>query len=527
DTFVVAEVHFTDYIDTIPLTLCVSNQFRAPYITTLEVIPPSGKYLQLLPTTTIGLSDQAVTKLSYGMDYDVHLLLNNVGKKTVNSFTVEFFSNSPYFRSCFTKYEGMGPIKPADTFALKDPLKFHISADIPNNTQIEYIIRVIMDNDSTNLLKKKQKFLVLSPVLSLDTFMVDDSLGLYPNGVLDNGEVVKGRLKITNVGGAPCLNPQLKIRSDKEYYLNLPQKEQHIGDIVVGETKEIVFDYSAKDTGTYYDIYTLFFDFESKTRQEKVQTKSYISPVVETFETGNFTFVNWDMKFSDWRIAEDTVYEGKYSACSAPMFDYDTSLLTIQVEVPIDDILSFYYKTSTECINMVYGDFLCFFIDGVRLGRWAGEQPWSFVSYPVKAGKHSLSWMYIKDERDKMGQDKVWLDFIRLPIGSKAPINPVANQEKTCIEEQSTLSLLTASSNEISIKFNLRAPAEGCLYLVNILGERVRLLSSNLSLPIGLSSQSFPFHELKPGMYICVWEGYTIQGNHKLPMLNTLKIVLK
>ena len=68
-------------------------------------------------------------------------------------------------------------------------------------------------------------------------------------------------------------------------------------------------------------------------------------------------------------------------------------------------------KTSTETGY----DFLNFYVDGERMGRWAGQTGWTCISFMVPEGSHHLTWSYEKDGGATGGQDCVWVDNIVLP----------------------------------------------------------------------------------------------------------------
>lgn len=68
-------------------------------------------------------------------------------------------------------------------------------------------------------------------------------------------------------------------------------------------------------------------------------------------------------------------------------------------------------RTSTETGY----DFLVFYVDGERMGRWSGETGWTYISFMVPEGSHHLTWSYEKDGGATGGQDCVWVDNIVLP----------------------------------------------------------------------------------------------------------------
>ena len=85
--------------------------------------------------------------------------------------------------------------------------------------------------------------------------------------------------------------------------------------------------------------------------------------------------------------------------------------MSLDYDFACDNEISFYVKTSTETGY----DFLVFYVDGERKGRWAGETGWTYISYMISEGTHHLTWSYEKDGGATGGQDCVWVDNIVLP----------------------------------------------------------------------------------------------------------------
>ena len=89
----------------------------------------------------------------------------------------------------------------------------------------------------------------------------------------------------------------------------------------------------------------------------------------------------------------------------------DTTAISISIDVLTNDSISFYRKVSSE--NNY--DYLNFFIDNVKVARWAGTKSWAKVAYAITPGHHILKWNYIKDQSTASGSDCAWLDFIVFP----------------------------------------------------------------------------------------------------------------
>ena len=85
--------------------------------------------------------------------------------------------------------------------------------------------------------------------------------------------------------------------------------------------------------------------------------------------------------------------------------------MSLDYDFACDNEISFYVRTSTETGY----DFLVFYVDGERMGRWSGETGWTYISFMVPEGSHHLTWSYEKDGGATGGQDCVWVDNIVLP----------------------------------------------------------------------------------------------------------------
>jgi PKD repeat protein len=133
---------------------------------------------------------------------------------------------------------------------------------------------------------------------------------------------------------------------------------------------------------------------------------------IEDFETGDFSKYEWQFEGNaEWFITDVNPYEGSFAAQSGDINDAQTSVMYLEYTVYAEDILSFWYKTSTES----GWDFLRFYIDDVEMDEWSGITPWSYAEYTVPEGDHVFKWEYYKDFSVSSGEDAVWVDMITFP----------------------------------------------------------------------------------------------------------------
>ncbi|MDE5607223.1 MAG: hypothetical protein K2I68_07985, partial [Bacteroidales bacterium] len=463
---------------------------------------PSGKFV-FTETLRVYDGDEAVTEGVYGKRYSVSLEIKNIGTEAVNGIRVHLRSDDPYFIAGEDYVYGTKS-EPGDAITLDKQLSFSVSPDIPNNHLLRYYVDLIPDGASEPM-TRLFRMPVAASELRLLGMAIDDSTAAKPNGVLDGGETVKVTLSLYNAGATAARNIKTTFVSEK-YYLILPEGSADWGTIAAGDTVTREFQLGAVADKARYDVYTVVCKMNADGRIQDAEVVSYIEAAMETFETGDFSFVEWD-KVSDWVISDSAAHGGKYCAASARINDRDTSRLRITVNVLLDDEVSFYYRTSTEGMTASVGDFLVFRIDGQLMGRWNRENPWTYVSYPVSAGMHVLEWLYVKDMSEADGADRVWIDDVRLPIGSHKA-EGVGNERPSELGVDGSLfAVVGNTASELNLHFKAAKEGHGRLYILDVLGGNAGTLAADLHLAEGESDYTFSVAGLKPGLYICVFEG--------------------
>ncbi len=132
----------------------------------------------------------------------------------------------------------------------------------------------------------------------------------------------------------------------------------------------------------------------------------------EEFETGDFIKLPWAHSGDgNWTVTSDEKYSGAYSAQADSISHDESSTLWVRLDC-IDGDITFYRKVSSE----LGCDYLEFYIDGVRKGRWSGTTDWEQVSFPVTAGTRIFEWAYSKDGSISTDADAAWIDNIVFPI---------------------------------------------------------------------------------------------------------------
>jgi len=114
-----------------------------------------------------------------------------------------------------------------------------------------------------------------------------------------------------------------------------------------------------------------------------------------------------------WSSQTTTWFHDGDAAQSGAISNYGQSWMATSVDGP--GVIRFYWKVSSQA----NGDWLEFFLDGVRQDRISGSSDWLGCSYTVTgAGTHTLKWRYIKNGYGTAGSDCGWVDYVQSPMPS-------------------------------------------------------------------------------------------------------------
>ncbi len=111
---------------------------------------------------------------------------------------------------------------------------------------------------------------------------------------------------------------------------------------------------------------------------------------------------------ANWAGQSVTTHDGVDAAQSGTITDDGFTQLQTTVEGP--GTLRFWWKVSSEANY----DWLDVFLDGSFLDPdgLSGEVNWTYRTFSIPSGSHTLTWQYSKDYIDGAGQDKAWVDQI-------------------------------------------------------------------------------------------------------------------
>ena len=128
----------------------------------------------------------------------------------------------------------------------------------------------------------------------------------------------------------------------------------------------------------------------------------------DNFEQGNLTQLDWVLTGDgDWTVTDEFAQDGVYSFASGEISGDQSTSVSIDVDVS-DSSVSFWYRVDSEEDY----DFLQFYIDDELVLNTSDKPVWTLFKTALAAGRHTLTWRYLKDSSDDEGADKAWVDNI-------------------------------------------------------------------------------------------------------------------
>jgi hypothetical protein len=342
--------------------------------------------------------------IEFGEDVYLTPTLKNVSSTTLHNVQMHLSINNPEI-TMVDSLEYVGQLSPGQILTLPGAFHFTVSNSIPNGQILDLVSRLVAVEDTFN---RTISLPAWATDLNVYTVAVSDG----NNNILMPGETGNLVVTIRNEGGATATNLNA-VLSTIDPYITILQAQSVIDTVYAGG--QGVFNFQVQALATCPLTHIAFTTFQlSGDKDVTLQDSIYfnIGPLIEDFETGNFSRFPWQTTGNaNWIVSNSQPYEGLYSAQSGTISDNQETNLVITMEVLTGADISFYRKVSSE----VNYDYLYFYIDGAEKNRWSGNVSWDKVTYPVTAGVHTFKWSYKKDYSVSTGADKAWIDFISWP----------------------------------------------------------------------------------------------------------------
>ena len=345
-------------------------------------------------------------QVDFNESQSLNMTFRNVGNYSAYAVSATLTCEQPQYIDITNGYTDFLIVDAYSTTTRENAFAFTVSDDVPDQFMATFTLTCTDDVDTW---VSQFEIPINAPDFGPIATVLEEVEG-NGNSHADTGETLVLHFTGKNTGhslspdthfGVFCSAPEIVF----------DQNTFDIGDLAVDDTFTVDFLFSISDIrnatafelilATYSGSYVIYDSYYVNVNSE-----------MEDFETGDFSKYDWQFEGEGgWEIVSHGVYEGQYCAHTTEMGHNCQAVISLDYDFACDNEISFYVRTSTETGY----DFLNFYVDDERMGRWAGETGWTLVSYMISQGSHTLTWSYIKDGGATGGQDCVWVDYIVLP----------------------------------------------------------------------------------------------------------------
>ncbi len=367
--------------------------------------------------------------LDYGETVSLSLSMKNIGSEFAENVNVKLsIADFTQTINLTDNLEYYGDFQPEQVITIDDGFSFEIEELVMDQHYFRFMIKAEGDTTWTSFLSAE----VNAPVLKLDKVKFQDLFTGNGNGIPEPGETGKLMLYAKNTGHAASSEVIVSLGSSFPY-LTIIEDVVNVG--IINPDSSVIADFTII-IDDWIPVTGAFADFNCYISADPYQSDSVFSlkigRVIEDWETAGFFVFDWEHTGdNNWYISMLDPYEGQYCTRSGKIGNLETSGLKLSAEVTHTDSISFYYKVSTE----IEKDFLIFTIDDETRGCWSGESEWKRFGCLVNEGEHTFQWTFEKDSSGSSGQDRVFVDYINLPVsedffvGDEFPLHkPQTNQ---------------------------------------------------------------------------------------------------
>ena len=395
-------------------------------------------------------------QVDFNETQSLNMSFRNVGNLNANDVTAVLSCEQTEYITVTQGTATIGQVDATATVSLDNAFVFTVSDDVPDETVITFTLTC---TDGTSTWVSFFDIPMNAPDFGPISTILEEVSG-DGNGHANYGETITLHFTGKNTGHTLSPNTHFGVFCSAPEIL-FDENMFSVGDLAPEDTFTVDFTFSIADlrTATSFELILATYSGNYLVNDSYLVN---VNSLIEDFETGDFSMFDWQFEGNgSWEIVSHGSAEGVYCAHSRPIGNNSQAVMSLDYEFVRDNEISFYVKTSSE----VGYDFLVFYVDDERYGRWAGETGWTLVSYIIPEGLHHLSWSYEKDAAVTGGQDCVWVDYIVLP-----PMEVVLDVEDGPSTGSGAFSLYPNPSHG---DFTLALSRTSQISVFNLMGQKV------------------------------------------------------
>lgn len=396
-------VSFEPQVPPTEVHIVVTGQNYLRYEDIMRVVPADGPYI--VYDNRVIHDENGNGQLDFGETISLDISLRNVGTEPMEPFEAILETSSEHI-SITNNSAQFGGIAPDGSLTIENAYTFTVADDVPDNIGNRFTITV---ENGENTYVSNFNIKAFAPIFTIGGMTITETNG-NGNGRLDPGEDAQLSFSIENSGhsDANTTTASLLMMSP---YVTIEQNSLQFPSFEAGSNNNATYNiHISEDTPSGYSC-TIIMDLASGNYSSQKEFYIKVGLILEDFELQELG-AGWSNDNSaPWTFVTESPYEGSYCLRSGAISHNGSTQLTLSHEAGSDDVISFYYKVSSETNY----DKMHFFIDNVEKGTWSGSIDWTLASYPVQAGNHVYKWTYTKDTSVSNGSDCCWIDYVSLP----------------------------------------------------------------------------------------------------------------
>ncbi|HRZ75822.1 MAG TPA: C25 family cysteine peptidase [Bacteroidales bacterium] len=477
-----------------PAKIVATRMNRKPYIDSIMVVAPNGPYLGLNSYITADPTGNNNGKPDFGETVQLGIQVQNFGNQDAGVVTARL-STLDSLVTLIDSMENAALITAGDTLLLGSAFSFAIDPYIPDQHLVQF--HLLLSDSAGGAWTYPVKVVLNAPRLMITSMEVDDQVLGNGNGSIDPGESIEISVVVGNTGHCDATAPFLSLVTYSPL-ASVTAGTTTLPNLVQGGQQAYSFAVQVSGSAQAGDFFELIGTLISGLYTATLSFSPVVGTMVEDWETGGFGKFAWQQGGSmPWTVVNTGAWEGTYCAASGNIPHSASSELTVQVNVLMNDSISFYRKVSSEDGY----DYLIFSIDGVPADQWSGVVGWSRVSYPVNPGPHTFRWSYEKDWWVASGSDKAWIDYIEFPVVAGVTTGVTGSQPAPGLEI-----FPNPAGEEARISVFLPLAGDHSLELRDGSGRLVMELAEGMA-SSGYHAYAIPVHTLEAGVYFLrmVW----------------------
>ena len=432
-----AEVEFPETLnvaDTLQLIITGPNA----YPQTINILGINANTAYVYPQS-IDIHGEFSYDSSISMDVD----FKNAGDINANNVTASLTTISD-FVTLSKSMVNVGTVNAGESVLVTDAFDVDVAANIPDGTYVDFVMTC---TDGTNTWNRDVYFHAVAPKLIIKELTYEEVTGNM-NGILEAGETFRIIANGKNIGHQVAQQPYLHGELDTEY-LSFVNNDMYIEAIGIGdefsEGLEIHIDENIPN-GTMFHVNL------SATTGQYSANKSItlcVGYVTETFETGDFSHLDWKHKGNAYWFVTDTVaHSGTHSAQCGNIGSNQYSSLIIDIQNTTDGELTCYYKINTKKDI----DVLVVIVDGYFDEYYTGNKDWTLLSYDLPAGRHTIEWHYETAFNGAVDGNVCWIDDITFPGNTTIlGIETVSGDNNVTIYPNPANGVVSLSGNDLEL----------------------------------------------------------------------------